>query len=95
MTNKLLVSMLSHRPFKYTKPTWDILKSLAERYPVDVIVNFQDKDFYDDVPEEYREHIELQYNKAHNQGENRIFARLNWKNYEYVSLIDDDIMRLS
>lgn len=93
--SNILISMLSHRRFKYTQPTWDILKSLKERYDVDINVNFQDLEFYNEVPEEYSNVINVIYNKANNQGENRIYARLGWKNYEYISLIDDDITRLS
>lgn len=95
--NKILVSMLSHRPFKYSKPTWDILLSLSKRYKdIDINVNFQDLDFYNQVPDEYKEHINvIIHEEATNQGENRIYARTLWKEYSYISLLDDDITRFS
>lgn len=92
----ILTSVISHRPFKKVQVQYDFLYKLAEKYGIEVQFVYQDKGFYDQVPDKYKDLINVILDESADcAGDNLYNSSKNFKQYDYILNMDDDLSRFS
>ena len=92
----VLVSVISHRPFKKVKVQFDYLKILADEFGIDVQFQYQSKEYYNQVPKEYFESMSILLDaSATCAGDNLYNSSKTFHKYDYILNMDDDLSRFS
>lgn len=93
---KVAVSVISHRPFKKVTQQYEYLYILSKEYGIPVYVWYQSEEFYNQVPDKFREVINVELNtSATCAGDNLFNSSSTFDKYDYILNMDDDIARFS